>query len=151
MSMQMAAHAPVPNVIFAWKPTSIHDWLAFTVPLSQTSILIVSLTNTEVHTHKETFVFSEKLHSQLSHLHISFVSVWGRVLNQLSHACKVKKKLFQVSIFPLSSISHSYLSSFLFPSSPPSSYACTFYSLILSLTASSFAESLQCWNHTIRK
>lgn len=29
MSMQIAARATVPNVIFAWKPTSIHDMTGF--------------------------------------------------------------------------------------------------------------------------
>lgn len=68
----------------------------------------------------------------------------AEVWNQLSHACKVKK-LFQVSIFPLSSISHSYLlwgrereKKSLFPVSPPSFYACTFLLLSHSFTHSIF-------------
>lgn len=47
MTMQMEVHAPVPNVIFAWKATSIHEWLAFTAPVCNTLIRIISHTNTE--------------------------------------------------------------------------------------------------------
>lgn len=47
MTMQMTVRAPVPNVIFAWKATSIHDRLAFTAPICNTLILIICYTNTE--------------------------------------------------------------------------------------------------------
>lgn len=32
MSMQMEAHATIPNVIFAWKPSSIHEPTGFHSP-----------------------------------------------------------------------------------------------------------------------
>lgn len=82
MSMQMEAHATVPNVIFAWKPSSICELTRFHSP----SVLICN-SHCLAHKHGNSpwqtqinFCAFRKLHLTPGHINIGFVSISGRSL-----------------------------------------------------------------------